>query len=252
MHFDFEVLLFIAVAFSGLVALINLLILKKKRAVGKNEPLVVEYSRSFFPVLLIVFVFRSFLFEPFRIPSGSMIPTLLVGDFILVNKFAYGVRLPVVQSKVIGWEGDTPQRGDVAVFRYPEDPSQDYIKRVIGLPGDEIRYKDDVVYINDKLMPQKVLGDFSTLQGVAKELMTKTGEKEHDILIYQRNPASGSWKVPEGNYFVLGDNRNNSRDSRYWGYVPQENLVGKAQWIWMSAGGDNSWFEWERIGTRIE
>ncbi len=222
----------------------------------EKVPLVVEYAKSFFPIILAVLLLRSFLVEPFRIPSGSMMPTLLVGDFILVNKFAYGLRLPVLNTKIV--EVGEPQRGDVIVFRYPEDPSIDYIKRVVGVPGDHIRYAGKQLYVNGKRVERKPIGKYiadgasASMTGAMRYRETINGVS-HDILI--RNNGFNrdfEFTVPDGEYFVLGDNRDNSRDSRFWGTVPEANLVGKAFLIWMNwdpvAGG----ITWSRIGTFIE
>ncbi len=219
-------------------------------------PLIVEYSKSFFPIILAVLVLRSFLVEPFRIPSGSMMPTLLVGDFILVNKFSYGLRLPVLNTKIV--EIGEPQRGDIAVFRYPEDPGIDYIKRVVGIPGDHIRYAGKKLYINGKPVPQKPVGKYiadgasASMTGAMRYKET-IGEVSYDILVRSNGfNRDFEYTVPDGQYFVLGDNRDNSRDSRFWGTVPEVNLVGKAFFVWMNwdpvAGG----ITWSRIGTIIE
>ena len=220
-----------------------------------KEPVLVEYARSLFPVILAVLVLRSFLVEPFRIPSGSMMPTLLVGDFILVNKFAYGVRLPVMNSKIISI--GEPERGDVMVFRYPKNPSIDYIKRVIGLPGDKVAYYNKQVFING--VPAKQEGQES-YQGVGSGV-SMSGAKlrvehllgvDHNILIDEgRGTIEGEFTVPEGQYFVMGDNRDNSNDSRYWGFVPEENLVDKAFMIWMNWDSKASGIAWDRIGSSI-
>lgn len=219
-----------------------------------KEPLLVEYARSFFPVILIVLLLRSFLVEPFRIPSGSMIPTLWVGDFILVNKFTYGIRLPIVNLKVI--DIGKPQRGDVVVFRFPEDPSTDYIKRVVGLPGDRIEYHDKTLFINGVALPQQYVGPYtevSTGVPLPTRLVTESiNDVEHKIVIhpdYQGRLDAGAWQVPEGNYFVMGDNRDNSNDSRAWGFVPERNLVGKAFMIWMNWSSGS--VTWSRIGDGI-
>jgi signal peptidase I len=230
-----------------------------------REPVIVEYCRSFFPVIFAVLVIRSFLAEPFRIPSSSMMPTLLIGDFILVNKFAYGLRLPVTNSKLLAI--GEPERGDVVVFRYPgmspEDPNRgtDYIKRVVGVPGDTVTYRDKQVYVNGELQPQQELGAYvGTGAGIdmtGSALREETlGDVRHQILV-RRNDGfypmrEGSFTVPEGSYFVLGDNRDNSQDSRYWGFVPEGNLVGKAFFIWMNWDSKNGGVEFGRIGTVIE
>jgi signal peptidase I len=211
-----------------------------------KEPLLVEYGKSFFPVLAIVLVLRSFLVEPFQIPSGSMKPTLEVGDFILVNKFAYGIRLPVLDTKVI--EVGDPQRGDVMVFRYPSDPNINYIKRVVGLAGDRVAYSSDKrLTINGESVAQQLIGDEPGSLGSATLYSEKLGEAEHQIrkeMQRYRIEPGREWVVPQGHYFMMGDNRDNSNDSRYWndpaipkplwGMVPDQNIVGKAFAIWMS------------------
>lgn len=218
-----------------------------------QEPALVEMCRSFFPVLAVVLVLRSFLVEPFQIPSGSMLPTLEVGDFILVNKFSYGIRLPVLNTKVV--ELSDPQRGDVMVFRTPVDKKTNYIKRVIGLPGDKIRYQNKMLYINNKPMSEEFIGELNRLEMYQEQL----GEVKHNIYKapsapYNRNPRSpqnlgeGEWVVPEGSYFVMGDNRDNSNDSRFWGFVPDEMIVGKAFAIWMHWESLTSIPSFSRVG----
>ncbi len=228
--------------------------LEEAQADIAKEPILVEYARSLFPVILIVLLLRSFLVEPFRIPSGSMMPTLLIGDFILVNKYAYGVRLPVVNKKII--DIGKPKRGDVAVFRYPKDPSTDYIKRVIGLPGDRIAYYNKQIFVNGVPMALKDkelyvgVGSGVPHSGTRVKLENLDGV-EHDILVDKnRARINAEFVVPERHYFVMGDNRDNSNDSRYWGTVPQENLVGRAFMIWMN--WDNGAVNWERIGEYID
>lgn len=220
-----------------------------------KESTLVEYSKSFFPVILAVLLLRSFLVEPFRIPSGSMMPTLLVGDFILVNKFAFGIRLPVLNNKVI--EIDEPQRGDVVVFRYPKDPTVDYIKRVVGLPGDRVGYFNKVIYINGDAIGQVPAGVYvGKGSGISMSGASKRSEQldgvQHDILVMQRSIGlEGEFVVPDGEYFVMGDNRDNSNDSRFWGSVPEANLVGKAFRIWMNWDSANGGVDFGRIGTKI-
>lgn len=217
-----------------------------------KEPIYVEYARAFFPVILVVFVLRSFIVEPFRIPSGSMLPSLHVGDFILVNKFSYGLRLPVVNVKIL--DLGEPARGDVAVFRFPRDESVNYIKRIIGLPGDRIVYEGKKLYINGKLMPQGQASAYTVQQDgevlyEAARYTEKLDGVEHAILLSVRpDDTPNEYVVPPGRYFVMGDNRDHSNDSRYWGFVPEENLVGKAFFIWFSWDSNhrNAWF-WERI-----
>lgn len=270
MGFDLELALVIGVVLTGGLWLLDTLFLAPKRernaenaAAGaaaqpqvEIEPWYVEYAKSFFPILLIVLVLRSFIAEPFRIPSGSMMPSLLVGDFILVNKFAYGIRLPVLNWEVL--EIGAPERGDVAVFRYPENPAEDYIKRVIGLPGDRIAYHDKILYINGERMEQVLLGpyqgeDAALAAGDALLLAEHLGETNHKILTNPgRRNVGGEYKVPPGHYFVMGDNRDNSNDSRYWGTVPEDYLVGKAFLIWMHWNWRQNDFELDRIGEIID
>jgi signal peptidase I len=272
-HFDFELLLVVMTAVTGLLWLADVLLfsrLRRQPALSKvkKEPLIIEYSRAFFPVLLAVLVLRSFIVEPFRIPSGSMMPTLLVGDFILVNKFSYGLRLPVTHQRITS--GESPRRGDVIVFRYPKDESQDYIKRVIGLPGDHVSYYNRRLSINGKAVDTRAdhiyqgLGDLNHMKGATgcdragakcEVYIESMGDSEHTVMT---NPASiygadGEVFVPQGHYFVMGDNRDHSNDSRYWGYVPEENLVGKAFMIWMHWDWreNGSGLELSRIGRKI-
>ncbi|MBS0433083.1 MAG: signal peptidase I [Proteobacteria bacterium] len=218
-----------------------------------HEPLLVDYARSFFPVILAVLLFRTFLIEPFRIPSGSMMPTLLVGDFVLVNKFAYGLRLPVTDTKIVGI--GEPHRGDIAVFKYPPDPKEDYIKRIVGLPGDTISMHDEQLYVNGKPQPQDDAGPITdkdsesvqTAQAGGIERTEHLGNVTHKIIVlppFRRDPRTeGTWTVPQGYYFAMGDNRDNSSDSRFWGLVPEKNLRGKAFLIWFSLA------DLKRIGT---
>lgn len=221
------------------------------------EPVWVEYARAFFPVILVVFLLRSFLVEPFRIPSGSMLPSLLIGDFILVNKYAYGIRIPVLNKKVV--DIGSPRRGDVMVFRYPGDPSVNYIKRVAGLPGDHIVYNGKKLYVNGKSMDQTENGDYSYSESGerhvnAHRLKESLDGVDHQILLIDNSPRIFvDFTVPAGQYFMMGDNRDRSNDSRYWGAVPEENVVGKAFMIWFSwdvvnGGG----VLWNRIGSFIE
>ncbi len=223
---------------------------------ARKEPLVVEYARAFFPVILVVFLIRAFVVEPFRIPSGSMEPTLRIGDFILVNKFIYGLRLPVLNRKIVSVE--EPKRGDVMVFRYPGNPSVDYIKRVIGLPGDHIVYADKKLYINGKLMPQTPDGQFVYSEGqqhgiVSQKVKENLDGVVHDLLLSSRPAAAPmEFTVPPGQYFVMGDNRDRSWDSRYWGTVPEKNIVGKAFLIWFSWDSvSDGGVRWNRIGDAI-
>jgi len=266
MIFDFSFYLFVAVIFTGAVWLVDKWLLAPKRTAlvhnatqihqgveinsNPKDPVLVEYSKSFFPVLLIVFLLRGFIVEPFRIPSGSMLPSLYIGDFILVNKFAYGVRVPVINKKII--DISEPERGDVVVFRYPRDPSLDYIKRVIGLPGDHIAYYNKVLYVNSEPVARVFVGQYKGPgQTFANEYVEKLPNSSHEILLLPARPSNlqGEYIVPENTYFVMGDNRDNSNDSRVWGPVPEENLLGKAFMIWMHYSD-----EWhlERLGNIIE
>ena len=249
---NFALILFVLLVLTGALYAVDVLKCRKLRAKDAKEPLWVEWGASFFPVILIVFVLRSFLFEPFKIPSGSMIPTLLVGDFILVNKFTYGIRLPVINKKII--DINLPQRGDVMVFRYPEDPSLDYIKRVVGLPGDTVAYQNKRLTINGQVVEASRIADYlhpermyyseqyQANMGVEHRLLNDT-----DAPAYIPDPARFPYrenckynsagvicKVPAGHYFMMGDNRDNSRDSRAWGFVPEQNIVGKAFFVWLN------------------
>jgi signal peptidase I len=248
---NFALFLFVLLVVTGLVWALEALWLRQRRAALAKQPWWVEYSVSFFPVILIVFLLRSFLVEPFKIPSSSMVPTLLVGDFILVNKFAYGIRLPIVNEKLV--DIGSPRRGDVMVFRYPEDPSLDYIKRVVGLPGDRVEYRNKRLTINGQPVPERRIEDYLSrerMQFSRRYVETLSGV-QHEILLEDDAPAtvvptratagncnynSGglACTVPPGHYFVMGDNRDNSSDSRVWGFVPDENIVGKAFFIWLN------------------
>ncbi|PWG63761.1 signal peptidase I [Sediminicurvatus halobius] len=207
----------------------------------------VDLARSLFPVILIVLVVRSFVVEPFRIPSGSMIPTLHIGDFILVNKFSYGLRLPVGHQLLVPL-GD-PERGDVVVFRYPRDPNQDYVKRIVGVPGDRLRYEGKRLYINGEAVPVEALGSWQGDEGV-RLFRERIGDEWHRMLVHRGARDRGfTYEVPEGQYFMMGDNRDRSSDSRIWGPVPRDNLVGEAFLIWMSWNGG---INWGRLGDVIE
>lgn len=262
MNFNFELILFYATIITGIICLLDLFFLapKRKRAKGTTAaklPIIIDYARSFFPVLLIVFLLRSFLFEPFRIPSGSLEPTLLIGDFILVNKYDYGVRLPVVHNKV--FENSQPKRGDIMVFRWPANPSVDFIKRVIGLPGDRISYINKELFVNGEKIPQEFLQkSFSEdEEGEASQVIEKQENLlgvKHKIYI---DPAKTSRDyrdivVPQGMYFVMGDNRDGSADSRYWGFVPDKNIVGKAVLVWMSWDKTKTNVRWDRLGRMVQ
>ncbi len=275
MNFDFQAVMVVALAISGVIWLVDSVKFAPRRrlALAKatemaggeldeetvnkvaKEPLLVEYSRSFFPIILVVLLLRSFVIEPFRIPSASMMPTLLVGDFILVNKYAYGMRLPIVGTKIV--EVGEPKRGDVVVFRFPKDPSVDYIKRVVGLPGDRVAYYNKMLFINGKPAEQKSLGLYTgvgaglNMSGASLREENLDGVKHQILIETSRKLVEGEFVVPEGQYFVMGDNRDNSNDSRYWGTVPEENLVGRAFMIWMNWDSSKGGVNWERIGNSI-
>lgn len=267
MVFDFSFILVVASLLTGVIWALDVWLWKPRRlstaAAGGvapenvREPVVVEYARSFFPVIFIVLLIRSFLFEPFRIPSDSMMPTLLDGDFIFVNKFSYGLRLPVLNTKVVSI--GTPKRGDVIVFRLPSDPSTNYIKRLVGLPGDHVVVKDREVYVNDQLMPVKWNGTYQGPRNTGPQAdaqigIEQLGDISHNVLaIPERYSRDYDQVVPANHYFFMGDNRDNSRDSRYEevGFVPEGNLVGKAVRIWLNWDLPQAPI-WSRIGEAIK
>jgi signal peptidase I len=270
MKLDFALILSLLAFSTGIIWLLDKCLFEKKRKklhVDAKDPIIVEYAKSLFPVVFLVLGLRSFVAEPFRIPSGSMMPNLLIGDFILVNKFNYGIRLPVINKKIIAI--GEPRRGEVFVFRYPgmgeNDPTAgtDYIKRVIGLPGDTISVEENRVSVNGVPFSYAEAGVFVG-QGVSSDMTgsliyTETmPEKTHSVLEMDGVPFgyrnNGTWVVPEGHYFAMGDNRDRSADSREWGFVPEQNLVGRAMLIWLNCSG---WvcldgFDASRIGTKIE
>ena len=261
MDLDFALILTVAVLVAGVIWGFDLAVLKPRRqqrttaalarlqagvegdlpadtvetvtAKGMREPLLIEYAHSFFPVLLVVWVLRSFLFEPFTIPSGSMLPTLQVGDYILVNKYTYGLRLPVLGTELVSV--GKPARGDIMVFKYPENPSQNFIKRVVGLPGDRIRVEAGRVFVNDRELPREKV-DFPGAEPWELYYRENPGTAAH-LIRQEEGREAGSpqaeWQVPADSYFMLGDNRDNSRDSRFWGFVPDSYIVGRASVIWM-------------------
>ncbi len=251
-HFDFAAALLLLTVATGLVTAFDRWVLAPRRSPEQAPFFGIESCISFFPVLLFVLVLRSFVVEPFRIPSGSMLPTLEVGDFILVNKFSYGIKMPAFHHTLI--ETGRPERGDIAVFRYPKDPSQDFIKRVVGLPGDTLVYMDKQLFINGESIRQKDVGPYALELGgrdfVFERRLEELGEVEHDILIGPpRRGDSIRVEVPEGHYFVMGDNRDGSDDSRRWGFVPERALVGRAFFIWMNWSQSLGHPDWKRIGT---
>jgi signal peptidase I len=273
---DFALILFVLLLATGALWLLDLLAFKKKRRAAAlagqpaKDPWWVEYGAAFFPVVLVVFILRSFIVEPFNIPSGSMLPTLEKGDFILVNKYVYGLRLPVINKKIVAMS--EPQRGDVMVFRFPVDPKLDFIKRVVGVPGDTIAYEDKRLTVNGRLVEEKPLPDYlhktpdndkgSKFLTYSQQFEESLGSATHRILNDKDAPPMAGeprefplrsqcsynakgfiCKVPDGQYFVMGDNRDNSDDSRYWGFVPEANIVGRAFFIWLNFS------DWKRIGS---
>ena len=262
---DFSLLLVLLTGLSGVIWLIDVLLFKQRRmdrAVQEKieharEPVLVEYSRSLFPILLLVLVFRSFMFEPFKIPSGSMIPTLLIGDFILVNKYTYGLRLPVTNTKIM--DIGEPERGEVVVFRYPVDPRVNFIKRLVGLPGDTITYRNKELFVNGEKVEAQEKGFFSsqavkcsTPASDALLLDETLGDVSHDVLVHTRSRGrDGRWVVPEGHYFVMGDNRDRSNDSREWGFVPEDHLMGRAVGIWLNFDYKKGCGDFSRVGDGI-
>lgn len=269
MNFDFELVLFYAILVTGVIVLFDVLFLAKKRKKTnkktnkKTLPLVIDYARSFFPILIIVFLLRSFLYEGFRIPSGSLEPTLLVGDFIIVNKYEYGVRLPVIHRKIM--DRHEPKRGDIFVFRWPADPSTYFIKRIVGIPGDHISYLDKVLYVNGIKAAQIYQNDAIDFDETGNEW--KVSQYQEDLLGVKHSIYLNADKkrddfrdivVPQGMYFAMGDNRDDSADSRYWGFVPDKNIVGKAVSIFISWNSRGSWstpwdkIRWNRVFSSIK
>ncbi|CEG57421.1 signal peptidase I [Legionella fallonii] len=249
---NFALILVLLSFISGFIYLLDIIFWAKKRAPGQKPGHIIEYSRSFFPVFFIVLLLRSFLVEPFRIPSGSLEPTLLVGDFVAVNKFAYGLKLPVLETEVVPISN--PKTGEIAVFRWPPDPTYDYIKRVIGIPGDKVSYHNKTLTINGKEATRTFVEytiDESSGKAVAKYKENLNGVV-HDIFIRADVPSVDfDIVVPEGNYFMMGDNRDDSADSRYWGYVPNAYLRGKAFLVWMSWNSKTDNLRWSKIGRLI-
>jgi len=267
---DFALIMFVALVITGAIWLLDSLFFKSKRPKDAKLPVLTEYAKSFFPVILAVFMLRSFLVEPFKIPSGSMIPTLLVGDFILVNKYAYGIRLPIINKKII--DVGEPKKGDVMVFRYPKDPSLDYIKRVVGVPGDTVTYHNKRLTINGKPLVTQKDGTYSYVgRGLnyvtTDQFKEQLGQHLHTIITQPGRPSIDlsqvdsqfphrencdyndegfTCRVPQSYYFMMGDNRDDSTDSRYWGFVPERNIVGRAFMVWWNFD------DLKRIGHMIE
>jgi signal peptidase I len=263
---DFAAVLLVAAVATGIIWLVDARMLAPKRGEGESEPIVVDMARAFFPVIVVVFLIRSFWVEPFKIPSGSMKPTLQVGDFILVNKYTYGIRIPVSTARCGDGRG---QRGDVVVFRFPADPSVDYIKRIVGLPGDKVSYKGKVLSINGKAVPMQPSGYYTDAELNYVRLPTfaeKLGDMPHTVMVVPPEPVVNlsqvrqfphrenceynddgfTCTVPAGHYFGLGDNRDQSADSRYWGFIPDDHIKGRAFLVWMNFG------DFRRIGNGIE
>jgi len=263
MILDFSFILVAALFVTGVIWGIDSWFFKPKRPAPlakegevppSNEPVVVEYARSFFPIILVVVIIRSFLLEPFRIPSDSMMPGLLNGDFIFVNKYAYGLRLPVLNAKIV--DIGEPKRGEVIVFRLPSDPAVNYIKRLVGLPGDHVVVRDNRLYINGQLQPIELTSYYSDNDRYvnARLGVEQLGDVKHTVMFTQDQYYTDyETRVPEGHYFFMGDNRNNSQDSRFSqvGFVPEKNMVGRAVRIWMNFRPWNAPI-WSRIGTKIE
>jgi len=254
---NFALLLLILLVVTGAVWLGGWIWGRARGLAAEERPAVVEYARSLFPVILVVFLIRSFVVEPFKIPSGSMRPTLQVGDFILVNKFEYGLRIPLAGWKITG--GEDPQRGDVIVFQYPKNEGVDYIKRIVAGPGDRIAFRDHTLFVNGEAVPKTNQGPYSyrskggeTVR--AGRYLERTDHHQYEVL-YSRNRDGRSLmepvEVPTGSYFVMGDNRDHSNDSRYWGFVPAENILGRAFVIWWSWDGYENNARWDRLGQWI-
>lgn len=264
---DFAAVLLLAAVITGVIWLVDARWARRRRTSDVPEPVVVDMARAFFPVIVVVFLIRSFWVEPFKIPSGSMKPTLLVGDFILVNKYTYGIRLPVVNRKVV--DINPIRRGDVVVFRYPADPAVDYIKRVVGTPGDKVVYRGKRLSINGEAVAVQAAGHYTDAELSYLRLPTfseKLGENTHRMMIVPAQPPVDlaqvrqfahrsnceynddgfSCTVPAGHYFMMGDNRDQSSDSRYWGFVPDDHIKGRAFLVWMNFG------DFKRIGNGIE
>src|SRR3990167_7100828 len=257
----------IAVAVTGLIALVDLLFFRRARkAKSRKDPTLIEYCRSFFPVLLIVWVIRSFLIQPYKVPTGSLEPTVMPGDFIAVNQFAYGLKFPIGNRTMISI--GEPQRGDIVLFHYPPDPAVIYVKRLIGKPGDKIEYKNKILYINGKEQPQRLLShDFDygdgpgqtapvdvyeeNLNGVRHKIFRRPGSTDGSFSMQSDALGDFSYTVPADTYFMMGDNRDNSADSRYFGAVPERNIIGKAFGVWMSWDPVHYRIRWDRLGNSL-
>jgi len=260
MVIDFAFYLTLAVLVTGVIALLDICFwAKKRRQAGRKQPIIIEYARAFFPVLFIVLIIRSFVVQPYRVPTSSLVPTIVPGDFIVVKQYEYGLRLPIWNYKI--FEVGEPQRGDIVLFRFPPNPKITYVKRLIGLPGDHIVYRDKVLYINGDKAEQKLLEkthyiDENGIYYVVDRLEENLTGVKHQIIV---QPIGGEIRdydvvVPPNHYFMMGDNRDNSGDSRSWGFVPEENLIGQAFVVFMSWDTNAHWpnkFRWHRFGEWI-
>lgn len=263
MNLDFPLILVCIIVFTGIVTLCDLIfcVFKRESLFGdKKRPVIIEYARAFFPVLLLVFLIRSFVVQPYRVPSGSLEPTVVPGDFLLVNQFHYGVRMPVWNKKIITMSD--PKRGQIALFPYPVNHAVTFIKRVVGLPGDHISYINKVLYIDGKKQPQKLLSTVTQLNDFGQlityeKFQEDLGGVKHDIFVRADAPAVNFYNVvvPKNEYFMMGDNRDESDDSRYWGFVPENTLIGHALFVWMSWNSSAThWYDsirWNRIGKKL-
>lgn len=255
-HIDFPFILTMLVIITGLIALSDILYFSKKRGDQAVMPYIIEFSKSFFPALLLVWIIRSFIIQPYRVPTGSLEPTVLPGDFIAVKQFSYGLRVPVINKKIA--QVGLPKRGDIALFHWPVDTSKLFVKRVIGLPGDHIVYKDKTLTINGKEMAQDYIGKATDIEqdGLTSEVDQKLENLDgvkHNIFVKPQSfdPVDIDVIVPEGHYFMMGDNRDDSDDSRAWGFVPENYLIGQAFGIWMSWDSMANSIRWNRIGKAV-
>jgi len=262
MYFDFLNILTLVTIFAGVICLVDIILRARQRKKSRSSqekikhPLIIEYARAFFPVLLIVLLIRTFLFQPYRVPTGSLEPTIIPGDMIFVNQYDYGLRVPLWNYKFINI--DKPKTGQIALFRWPVNPAITFVKRVIGTPGDRISYIDKVLYINGKKQPQKFVSDSLEIGDNGQTWKVKKYEEDlkglkHFIIIRPDQPAKNfkNLVVPKGKYFMMGDNRDDSDDSRSWGFVPEKKFIGKALFVFMSWDSQKHRFRWDRIGKSL-
>jgi len=262
MNFDFLTILFLFVVLTGSILLLEVLYLAKRRKLIAGQktvagkPWLVRFAASFFPIFLFVLLLRAFLVQPYRVPTGSLEPTIMPGDFIAVNMFRYGLRLPLFHNKIIGI--DEPKVGDIMLFRWPTNPHILLIKRVIGTPGDHVSYIGKKLYINGKEAKQKIIGKAMDYNAMGKSWSVERVQETinntiHDIYLNPTRVGNDfiDLVVPKGDYFVMGDNRDDSNDSRFWGFVPENNIVGKAFGIWLSWNQHKKWFRWNRVGLKL-